>query len=193
MEFRCWSDKIYPRWGQIDLIQSVFFHTFQSKVSQHWLIYLLCIFIVPRRWLIVILQLVNIPLVPPSGQNFTLLNNHENRWQWFLIKFAVEIHGVKRINPNDFGDSLTFPLAPPSWEYYSKYTNDQAPIGRLLGNLLIIFFTPQSINIFLLDTYLKQKKIPLFYKNDDSIWKFVMKVKVHIYAPQKMNLLHFWY
>lgn len=29
------------------------------------------------------------------------------------IKFCIDIHSPKRIDPNDFGDSSTFPLAPP--------------------------------------------------------------------------------
>ncbi len=32
---------------------------------------------------------------------------------WIGIKFGINIHGAQRMNSADFGDSLTFPLAPP--------------------------------------------------------------------------------
>ncbi len=32
---------------------------------------------------------------------------------WIAMEFCTDIHGFQRMNPNDFGDPLTFPLAPP--------------------------------------------------------------------------------
>ncbi len=34
--------------------------------------------------------------------------------QWIGTKFGVDIHGSQTMTPNDFGDPLTFHLAPPS-------------------------------------------------------------------------------
>lgn len=33
---------------------------------------------------------------------------------WINIKFDRDINGPQRLNPNDFGDPLTFLLAPPA-------------------------------------------------------------------------------
>ncbi len=32
---------------------------------------------------------------------------------WIALKLRTDIHGLQMMNPNDFGDPLTFPLAPP--------------------------------------------------------------------------------
>lgn len=32
---------------------------------------------------------------------------------WIAIKFGTDIHGPPKVNPNDCGDPLTVPLAPP--------------------------------------------------------------------------------
>ncbi len=32
---------------------------------------------------------------------------------WIGIKFCTDFHGSQRMNPNDFGDPMTFPLVPP--------------------------------------------------------------------------------
>lgn len=32
---------------------------------------------------------------------------------WIDMQFATDIHGTQRMNPNDFSDPPTFPLAPP--------------------------------------------------------------------------------
>ncbi len=32
---------------------------------------------------------------------------------WIAIKFGADIHGAEIMDRNDFGDPLTFPLAPP--------------------------------------------------------------------------------
>ncbi len=36
------------------------------------------------------------------------------------MKFGADIHGSQRINPYDFGDPLTFPLAPAKGQHLSE-------------------------------------------------------------------------
>lgn len=36
------------------------------------------------------------------------------RYRMNALKFDTAINGSQTINPTDFGDSLTFPLAPPT-------------------------------------------------------------------------------
>ncbi len=47
-------------------------------------------------------------------QLFGLDWNISTTFGWIALKFCTDIHGAQRINPNDFGDPLTFPLAPPA-------------------------------------------------------------------------------
>ena len=41
--------------------------------------------------------------------------------RWFNQKFGTDIHGAKKIYPNDLGDLLTFHLAPPVFTYPVKH------------------------------------------------------------------------
>lgn len=38
---------------------------------------------------------------------------------WITIRFCSDIHGPKRIDCNNFGNSLTFELAPSSDKYFN--------------------------------------------------------------------------
>lgn len=33
--------------------------------------------------------------------------------RWIAMKFGIDFHGFQRMNPNNFGDNLHFPLVPP--------------------------------------------------------------------------------
>ncbi len=37
---------------------------------------------------------------------------------WIVIKFCTDVHGSQRMNPTDFGDPLTFSLAPPAGQSF---------------------------------------------------------------------------
>lgn len=38
------------------------------------------------------------------------------------MKIGTNIHGPKRMNPNDLGDLLTFPLMPPAGQSFHSYS-----------------------------------------------------------------------
>lgn len=38
-----------------------------------------------------------------------------DNYEWIAMNFRIDIHGPQRVNPNNFGDPRTFPVAlPPS-------------------------------------------------------------------------------
>lgn len=52
------------------------------------------------------------PSPPPIGQSFTYPVKYSNSSNWIARKFFAGIQGLKRMNPNDFWDTLTFSLVP---------------------------------------------------------------------------------
>ena len=55
--------------------------------------------------------LLNISVVLPEDQDKSPLNLQYLKID--LMEFLMNSHGSHKVNPNDFGDPLTFPLLPP--------------------------------------------------------------------------------
>ncbi len=54
------------------------------------------------------------------------------------MKFCSGIHGAQRMNPDDFGDPLTFPLAPPSGQKLNL-SNTLVYLGFFLFCFYLLF------------------------------------------------------
>ncbi len=50
----------------------------------------------------------------PACQSVGPPRNISTTIGWINMKFCTNIHGPQKMNPKNFGDPLTFPLAPPS-------------------------------------------------------------------------------
>ncbi len=46
------------------------------------------------------------------------------------MKFGTGIHGTQRMNPNDFGDLLIFPLAPPAGQRFHLFCEISQHVGH---------------------------------------------------------------
>ncbi len=49
---------------------------------------------------------------------FCFLVNVSTTIGWIVMKFGADIHGAKRMSPNDFGDPLTFDIVPPAGQSF---------------------------------------------------------------------------
>lgn len=58
------------------------------------------------------------------GMDCNGTKNPNNYWRESKFKFGINIHGPQRINPNDFGDSLTFQLVPLTGQIFHLCDTD---------------------------------------------------------------------
>lgn len=61
---------------------------------------------------------------------FILWNISTSGW------ICTDIHGSKRMNPKDFGNALTFPLAPPARKEISRYPLSSAATVHLCASVI---------------------------------------------------------
>ncbi len=61
---------------------------------------------------------------------WSILKYHNTYWVFFFFFFFTDIRASRRVNPNDFGDPLTFLLAPPwGWHLWYSVWNVLATTG----------------------------------------------------------------
>lgn len=56
--------------------------------------------------------LVSLPHFGPDGKISTA-------FEWISTNLCTDIHGPNRMNPNGFGEPMTFPLAPPAGQSFN--------------------------------------------------------------------------
>ncbi len=73
---------------------------------------------------------------------------------WIAVRFGADIHGSQRMNPNDFGDHLTFPPAPPMGQsfhlrtrFYINNYGSQMMYPNNFGDSLTFHLVPSSSQI----------------------------------------------
>ncbi len=73
---------------------------------------------------------------------------------WLAMKFCTDIHGPQRINPNDVGAPLTFPLAPPAGRiFYLSCEISQHLLNGSAQNFVQTFMSPKGWILLLFWTF----------------------------------------
>ena len=112
--------------------------------------------------------------------------------QWNILIVYISIHGPQRINPDDFGDPLTFLSVPPSsWQlllFLSEKSSES--LDRMTRNWVHVFMVPSG---WTLTTVVILWLVFWLHHLVDNLCYFCIKKMdwhscyTHIHNPQMIN------